>query len=129
MVSHYPHCAWCCPLLLSVFSKVTFHFSSPAGRISSNGLRISIQTASGPLLVISIGLRHLFQWSGRFKLFKSGVRVTIYVPRVGYWAFVVTQLFQIVVARQKYQQRVRAITRDHREYLNSDSKRFHGLDT
>ena len=30
---------------------------------------VSIQTASGPLLVISIGLRDLFQWSGRFKLF------------------------------------------------------------
>ena len=78
--------------------------------VSSSGLRngrsachVSIQTASGPLLVISIGLRHLFQWNGRFKLFKSGVRVTIYdiyIPCVRYWAFVITQL------ATKYQQRV-----------------------
>ena len=37
----------------------------------------------------------------------------------------VTQIFQIVVTRQIYQQRVRAsphfVTRDHREYLNGDS--------
>ena len=71
--------------------------NSPA--VSSNGLPngrsacyVSIQTASGPLLVISKGLQHFFQWRGRFKLFKSGVRVTIYVPCVRYWAFVVTQL-------------------------------------
>ena len=65
---------------------------------------ILIQTASGPLLVISIGLQHLFQWSGRFKLFKSGIRVTIYILCVRYWAFVVTQF----ASWSKYQQRVRA---------------------
>ena len=78
--------------------------------VSSNGLQngrsachIFIQMASGPLLVISISLRHLFLLSGRFNLFKSGVKVTIYdiyVPCVRYWAFVVAQL------AIKYQQRV-----------------------
>ena len=99
--------------LLTLYELLAFSGQMLIGHnVSSNGLRngrsdchVSIQTACGPLLVISIGLRHLFQWSGRFTLFKSEVRVTIYgiyVPCLRYWAFVVTQL------ATKYYQRVRA---------------------
>ena len=88
------------------------------GNVSSNELRngrsacqFSILTASGLLLVISVDMRHLFQWSGRFKVFKRGVRVTIYgiyVLCVRYWVFLVTQL------ATKYQQRVRASSFCHK---------------
>ena len=83
-------------------------------RNGRSACHVSIQLASGPLLVISIGLQHLFLWSGRFKLFKSGVRVTIYaiyIPCVRYWAFVVTQ------RATKYQQRVRASSFCHKRSL------------
>ena len=85
-----------------MLDTVSNHVVEICETLSSNGFsnvrspcHISIQTASGPLLVISIGFQHLLQLSGRFKFVKSGVKVTIYgiyVTCARCWAFVVTQL-------------------------------------
>ena len=108
--------------------------------ISSNGLphdrrawHVPIQTASSPLIVISIGLRHLFQWAGGFNYSKVESEWQFMSSRWGIghlWSHSsIKLLLHDKNANREYKRHIIFVTRDHHEYLNSDSKWFPGLDT